>query len=98
MPSSLTLLQEQIKAWQERIFPDETAEDMLIGAMEELGELAHNHRRIKWGQANSVDIKDAVGDTIIYLINYCNKKDICFEDALINTWKEVSQRTYGKEI
>ena len=70
----------------------------LLGAVEELGELAHAHLKQEQGirtnedhQANKID---AVADTIIYLADYCSQQGIDLGQAVRVTWSEVRQRDW----
>lgn len=75
----------------------------LIGAFEELGELAHAH--LKWEQGirgtaeeHEVAAKDAFADTIIYLCDYATRrgwKDI--EEIIGTVWNQVKQRDWKKD-
>ena len=72
----------------------------LLGAVEELGELAH--AQLKGEQvirqyAESTDQKiDAIGDIVIYLIDYCNRSGLSFVKCVLTAWKEVRQRDWKK--
>lgn len=97
----LDLLQQDIFTWLRRNFPDATAQDEFYGVVEEVGELAHadlKHReKIRNLQDPEVafDAKvDAVGDLIIYLMNYCSLTGISFRAALEETWSSVVQRDW----
>lgn len=41
-------------------------------------------------------IKDAVGDIMVYLLNFCNKEGISVETCLEETWNEVKKRDWIK--
>jgi len=90
--------QEQIGEWQDRNFPGSTADEMFLGIVEEVGELAH--ARLKGAQgllSHQVEAEtDAIGDILIFLMNYCNKRGFCLEGILASTWEEVRKRDYNK--
>lgn len=94
-------LQTAVELWNKKNFPNGTADDVLIGATEELGELAHAHLKAKQGirgsdQKHFNDACDAVGDIIIYLMAYCAKKGISLQQCILQAWDEVSQRDWTK--
>lgn len=74
--------------WVARNFPDPTGEntpgDSIIGCIEELGELAHSHLKLKQGirgtpQEHLDAARDALGDLMIYLmgvISYHGEEDL----------------------
>ena len=72
----------------------------LLGAMEELGELAHAHLKSEQGirinENHQESKKDAVGDIIIYLANYCSDNDLILEDCIKDTWENVKVRDWKK--
>lgn len=77
--------------------PDVDGEDIyvsafepLLGAQEELGELisATGH------PLRHADRVDAVGDVVLYLLDYCNQVGIDFEDAVRKTATKVHKRDW----
>lgn len=72
----------------------------LLGAVEEIGELAHAHLKneqdIRTSEDHMADAKDAVADTIIYLVDYCNLRGWDLELILSSTWEEVKKRDWTK--
>lgn len=63
----------------------------LLGAVEEVGELIEAHNT-----NNQSDRIDAVGDIVLYLLDYCNKTGIDFEDAVRTTAEKVHKRDWVK--
>lgn len=94
-----TELQEMIRAWHLRNYPNEDASLALISVVEELGEVSRAHSkqaggiRGTWKYWQTEKEKEA-GDVIIGLINYLSHCDINFETALRNRWATISQRDY----
>jgi len=88
--------QQQVGEWHERTFPDSTASEMFEGIVEEVGELAHARLKGRQGlMKNAVaEEKDAIGDILVFLLNYCNKRGFCLETILAETWEEVRTRNY----
>lgn len=94
-------LRDAIIKWEEHNFPDTPAYRNLLGMGEELGELFHAHLKgeqsIRLNEAESrAKKKDAMGDILIYAINYCSKNNICLLECLETAWKEVKQRDWIK--
>lgn len=95
-------LQYRVGTWSQRNFGDQDPSHVLLGVIEELGELAHAQLKgIQGIRHTSEEIRemkeDAVADIIIYLCDYCHKSDINIEQALINTWRKVSQRDWAND-
>lgn len=98
----LIVLQEELKEWLDHNFPNATADQQFKGIVEELGELAHadlkteqnirGYDAIKWDH----EVKDAVGDIVIYLINWCNTKDISFFECLNLALMTIKNRDWIK--
>jgi NTP pyrophosphatase (non-canonical NTP hydrolase) len=75
----LEKFQGEVSEWTRRNFGDQPAYRPLLGAVEEIGELAHAHlkeeQKIR-GTAEELQAlaKDAVGDVIVYLADYCGRR------------------------
>ena len=74
---------------------------LLLGMMEELGEIAHVHLKREQGIRIGRDkeqceyrIKDGVGDLLIYLINYCDSQGFTMKEAFDLAWMEVRDRDW----
>lgn len=73
----------------------------LLGAMEELGELCHAHLKESQGirgtaEEHQAKAKDAIGDIIIYLADYCNRRGFNIEEIVAETWFHVKHRDWTK--
>lgn len=94
----LRKLQEEQKVWSDKNFEPQPSYRMLLGAMEELGELSHAHLKaeqgIRTGEDHIAAKKDALGDIVTYLAAYCNSEGIDFESAVQDTWDRVKQRDW----
>ena len=97
----LNEIQKEIKEWTNKNFPNTDASEQVIGMTEELGELAHHFLKWKQGIRNDENhregIIDAVGDLMIYLMNFCSIADINLEHTIEKTWNKVEQRDWNKE-
>ena len=94
----LRRIQREQKTWATRNFGYVPPWQPLIGVVEELGELAHSHlkevQNIRTNEDHIAKGQDAVGDIVIYLIDYCNRRDWDFADIILETWKQVSARDW----
>ena len=95
---NLSELQRKSLIWQNRNFPMGKPYQPLLGALEELGELAHAHLKCEQGirDTKQEDKEDAVADVIIYLVDYCNRNNIDMQKTVVETWNKVSQRDWIK--
>lgn len=98
-------LQDEYKPWNDHNFPDRDVYYPLLGAMEELGELAHAHLKDICGvkgtheqhhEQHHEKKKDAIGDIVVFLADYCTANGIDFQKAVEDTWNEVKKRDYNK--
>jgi len=96
----LTDFQNNLKSWLNYNFPDSTSDAQLKGVMEELGELCHADLKTEQNirgyteEKGKAEIEDAVGDIFIYLINYCNRKQISFCDCVNTAYCEIMKRDW----
>lgn len=96
-------LQSEIRDWRMYNFPDTGAHEQYMGMVEELGELTH--AMLKWRQGirgmdeetMQAEAQDALGDMIIYAINFADMMGWDFEKVLATTWEQVvSKRDWRK--
>lgn len=68
----------------------------LFGIVEELGELADAILAMSNPPTAEDEhrVKDAVGDTLVYLLNFCSDNHVSAECALNDTWATVSKRNW----
>ncbi len=95
----LNKMQRELYDWDKKNFGEQPSYRSLLGATEELGELAHAHLKEEQGIRESnyeEDAKDAIGDTIIYLTNYCNARGFNLQGIIEETWNQVRQRDWIK--
>ena len=102
---ALNILQTRLSRWQKKNFKEEdcAAEWMIAGAVEEIGEAAHiilkARQKIRKYQAGfdevaREDLKDAVGDAVIYLMQLCSQTGIMFGGAVFDTADGVLERNW----
>jgi NTP pyrophosphatase (non-canonical NTP hydrolase) len=71
-----------------RIIPNATPTSQLLKAVSELGELADAENK------NDINgIKDAVGDVLVCLINYCALRQTDLTECLSLAYNEIKDRT-----
>lgn len=104
---NLKKLQEEQMQWVKHNFGDRPAWQPLMGITEEFGELAEaigwlNHSFLKYNQRirreeNHIEnMKDAVGDIVIYLADFCTAMGFDFSEIVTRTWQEVKKRDWKK--
>ena len=92
-------LQDEQRPWVAHNFPGREAHLPLLGAVEELGELAHAHLKMSLGirgsKARHLDnAADAVADTIIFLSDYCTAMGFDLQEIIERTWSDVQRRDW----
>jgi hypothetical protein len=101
----LAQLQAEHIPWRKRNFPDTApitaAENDLIGAFEEMGELAHSNLKRRQGirgteAEHAAAERDAIGDIIIYLSGYCIERGFSLAECVERAWAEVKDRDWQK--
>lgn len=97
---TLHQLQNELKAWQAHNFPNRQSWEPLMGLSEEVGELSHahlkQHQKIRLEENHIKNAKDAIGDILIYLADYCNARGFYLQNILNETWDEVKKRDWDK--
>lgn len=97
---TLKQLQKEQAVWSEKNFGSHDGWEPLLGAMEELGELAHahlkQHQGIRTNENHKLDKVDAIGDILVYLADYCTQENIDFEQSVNETWRKVKKRDWAK--
>lgn len=72
--------------------------DPLLGMVEELGELTHavlkQKQQIRTEENHEEKEKDAIGDLMIFLLDYCSRRGFSASEILKNTWEEVKRRDW----
>jgi len=94
------MLQAQQRPWVRHNFGDRPAHHPLLGVQEEVGELAHAHLKMEQGiranESHDEDAKDAVGDIVIFLADYCEARGWSFQDIVEFVWEGVRMRDWIK--
>lgn len=83
-------MQADIASWTQRNFGDEDAYIALLGAVEELGELAGVYikiqQEIRRDTHSLIEMQDAIGDTIVFLASFCDRVGLDLEEIIIKVW------------
>ena len=87
--TSFNQIQMQVIRWSEarKIIPNSTPEAQMLKMVSEVGELADAINK-----GNMDDIQDAVGDTLVCLINVCALLDIDPVDCLQVSYDAIQHR------
>ena len=98
---NLLTLQREVGEWSRKNFPNNLPHHPLLGLAEEVGELSHAHLKGEQGiRHSSKEIEsmkaDAVGDIIIYLVDYCERNGLLLQGCVDTTWALVQQRDWQK--
>jgi len=86
---SYEIVEMEVIRWAEarRIIPNAKPHTQLLKAVSEMGELADAENK-----GDMPAIKDAVGDVLVCLINYCALRDITITECLKGAYKEIKDR------
>jgi NTP pyrophosphatase (non-canonical NTP hydrolase) len=95
----LSDLQAERNVWAATNFPDDTLVDSVMGAVEELGELAHHLLKRKQGirgdaAFHTAEIEDAVADCVIFLAGVATHEQFDFGHAVQKAWDRVKERDW----
>ena len=97
----LTRLQEELAPWVEHNFPGRPAWQPLLGLAEEVGELSHHflkrEQSIRSAEDHAAEIRDAVGDIIVFLADFANAESLSLQSCLEEVWAKVRQRDWQAE-
>jgi NTP pyrophosphatase (non-canonical NTP hydrolase) len=89
MSDSYRILELSVIRWAEdrKIIPNAKPYSQLLKAVSEMGELADAENK-----NDMPAIKDAVGDVLVCLINYCALRDIDMVECLAGAYDEIKDR------
>lgn len=100
MTNTLKVLQAELRPWQKHNFPRRLSWEPLMGLVEEVGELAHSHlkdhQNIRLEEDHVAKSKDAIGDIVVYLADYCNARGFDLDEIVQETWEEVKKRDWDE--
>lgn len=94
--------QRKVTDWSRRNFGEhyQTGYRNLLGVMEELGELSHSHlkqeQQIRMNEDHEAKKRDAIGDMLVFLLNYCDSQNYLLSEILKEVWDEIKARDWTK--
>ena len=96
---NLSEIQKEQEAWASRNFPNRKVHQPILGATEEVGELAHAFLKMEQGirgtrAEHEAAMKDAIGDCAIFLMDFCNQMGWSYEEIIETTWNHVKKRDW----
>ena len=99
---SLSEIQKEQDVWSKKNFDNKKPYQPILGATEEVGELAHAYLKMEQGirgtkAEHEHAMKDAIGDCCIFLMDLCNQMGWDFEKIIGETWSEVKKRDWKKD-
>lgn len=92
-------IQQEVSVWSHKNFGVQPSYRSLLGVAEEVGELCHAHLKgeqdIRHTPDKIFDLKrDAVGDIVIFLLDYCGREHINLSDCVEEAWAQVQTREW----
>jgi NTP pyrophosphatase (non-canonical NTP hydrolase) len=99
---SLREIQKEQDVWSKANFDNKKPYQPILGATEEVGELAHAYLKMEQGirgtkEEHTAAMKDAVGDCVIFLMDLCNQMGWDFENVVNETWDHVKKRNWKQD-
>ena len=96
---NLPQIQKEQEEWARRNFTGRKPHQPILGATEEVGELAHAYLKMEQGirgtkPQHEAAMKDAIGDCVIFLMDLCNQMGWNFEEIVETTWAHVKKRDW----
>ena len=97
--NSLVSLQKETREWSLKNFGNQDPMNCVLGVCEESGELAHAqlkmNQSIRGSEEQHIEeMKDAIGDIVIFLADLCNRNGFNFTQIINQTWRQVKQRDW----
>lgn len=94
-------LQLEVGEWSRKNFPNNRQDNPFYGVVEEVGELAHALLKQDQGirgtfEEHTNDAKDAVGDILVYLADFCERRNWSMQEIVEEVWGKVKQRDWTK--
>lgn len=98
---TLKQLQDEHRTWCVYNFGPLNAEFAMLGMQEELGELAHSVLKQKQNirgtsEQHEAAGKDAIGDLLVYLVNFASARGWDVQEIIQQVWDEVKVRDWKK--
>ncbi len=98
------VMQRKHRAWSIKNFGgwNRSGERSLLGVTEELGELCHLVLKRAQGIRKLEDVvyesevRDAVGDIVMFLMDFCSREEIEIDQCIQQAWDEIKDRDWKK--
>lgn len=99
MEKSLEAIQDEQYEWSKANFGPQDPMLPLLGVVEEVGELCRAVLKRKQGIRMDEDHlrmeKDAIGDIVICMMDYCNRRGFSLLHLVRTAWDEVKKRNWS---
>lgn len=97
----LDKVQNEVWTWKCINFPQSSAVEQFLGVVEEVGEASHAILKKSQGirgseEKHQEDLRDAIGDIMIYLLNFCSANGWSLSQVIEETWDVVKRRDWVK--
>lgn len=104
--STLERIQQESHEWRETNFPPGNFQHhQFLGMVEEVGEIAHAILKFEQQIREYVisdeakdrygaDVRDGIGDLIIFLMGFCSQHGWSLQDIIEETWDKVKNRDW----
>jgi len=96
---SLGVVQSEHRFWLAHNFPGQTREQVVLGMVEEMGELAHHvlkrDQHIRH-EDHEAEIRDACADLVIFMCGLADLEGFELMEVISETWSKVKQRDWVK--
>ncbi len=98
----LKKIQKEQDVWSNHNFKNKKPYQPILGAAEEVGELAHAFLKMEQGirgtrEEHLAAMKDAVGDACVFLMDLCNQMGWQMDEVIESTWNEVKKRNWRQD-
>lgn len=94
----LSELQAKVKEWQGANFGEVQVWELVLGACEEVGELAHcvlkRHRSMDRQEDLEARMRDAIGDIVVFLMGVCEEEKWDIGEIIKETVGTVVERKW----
>lgn len=105
---SLRQKQEEVLEWSTRNFGEVPNTQIpvrissFLGMVEEMGEMAHAILKMSEGIRGSTAVheakmKDAIGDIIVFLLDFCGRNGLDAQNILHVVWERVKRRDFNAD-
>src|SRR5581483_12067265 len=98
---SIQEIQAENASWVQANFPHHNTDHPLLGVIEEVGELCHavlkRKQNIRTEEDHIEKERDAIGDIVIFLMDYCTCRGYDLTTVVNEVWEKVRLRDWRKD-